>query len=159
MATHDGRFYAATVLSGVKPGMRAFDEEVFGPVACIVTFATEAEAIELTNNSDYGLAAGVISANTGRAVRIADELDVGMVHVNDQTVNGGPFAPFGGPRKSGNGTRIGGPADIENSPPGSGSRSRTQRPLSLLITPRTGMRASWPASPALASSCRRLPCR
>ncbi|API55226.1 benzaldehyde dehydrogenase (plasmid) [Rhizobium leguminosarum] len=111
--THDGRFYAATVLSGVKPGMRAFDEEVFGPVACIVTFATEAEAIELTNNSDYGLAAGVISANTGRAVRIADELDVGMVHVNDQTVNGGPFAPFGGPRKSGNGTRIGGPADIE----------------------------------------------
>ncbi|WP_261339176.1 aldehyde dehydrogenase family protein, partial [Rhizobium leguminosarum] len=84
------------------------DEEVFGPVACIVTFATEAEAIELTNNSDYGLAAGVISANTGRAVRIADELDVGMVHVNDQTVNGGPFAPFGGPRKSGNGTRIGG---------------------------------------------------
>ncbi len=56
--THDGRFYAATVLSGVKPGMRAFDEQVFGPVACIATFATEAEAIELANNSDYGLAAG-----------------------------------------------------------------------------------------------------
>ncbi|MGZ2505335.1 hypothetical protein ACVINI_005881 [Rhizobium beringeri] len=46
---------------------------------------------------------------------IADELDVGMVHVNDQAVNGGPFAPVGGPRKSGNGTRIGGPADIEES--------------------------------------------
>ncbi|MQT15567.1 benzaldehyde dehydrogenase [Segnochrobactrum spirostomi] len=111
--THDGRFYAATVLTGVTPGMRAFNEEIFGPVACIAPFATEAEAIEYTNSSDYGLAAGVISADTTRALRIADELDVGMVHVNDQTVNGGPFAPFGGPRKSGNGTRIGGPADIE----------------------------------------------
>lgn len=111
--THDARFYAATVLSGVKPGMRAFDEEIFGPVACIATFSSEQEAIALTNNSDYGLAAGVISANTARAMRIAEELDVGMVHVNDQTVNGGPFAPFGGPRKSGNGSRIGGPADIE----------------------------------------------
>lgn len=111
--THDGRFYAATVLAGVKPGMRAFDEEIFGPVACIAPFATEAEAIAYTNASEYGLAAGVISADTARALRIADELDVGMVHVNDQTVNGGAFAPFGGPRKSGNGTRIGGPADIE----------------------------------------------
>lgn len=111
--THDGRFYAATVLAGVTPDMLAFHEEVFGPVACIVTFKTEEEAIELTNNSDYGLAAGIISGNSGRAMRIAEELDVGMVHINDQTVNGGPFAPFGGPRKSGNGTRIGGPADIE----------------------------------------------
>lgn len=111
--THDGRFYAATVLAGVTPDMLAFHEEVFGPVACIATFKTEEEAIEMTNNSEYGLAAGVISGNSARAMRIADELDVGMVHINDQTVNGGPFAPFGGPRKSGNGTRIGGPADIE----------------------------------------------
>ena len=111
--THDGRFYAATVLAGVTSDMLAFHEEMFGPVACIATFKTEEEAIELTNNSEYGLAAGIISGNSGRAMRIADELDVGMVHINDQTVNGGPFAPFGGPRKSGNGTRIGGPADIE----------------------------------------------
>ncbi|KQS61306.1 benzaldehyde dehydrogenase [Rhizobium sp. Leaf371] len=111
--THDGRFYAATVLAGVTPDMRAFEEEIFGPVACIASFKTDAEAIALTNDSDYGLAAGIISSDTARALRIADELDVGMVHVNDQTVNGGPFAPFGGPRKSGNGTRIGGPADIE----------------------------------------------
>ena len=111
--THNGRFYAATVLAGVTPDMRAFKEEVFGPVACIASFRDEAEAVEMTNNSEYGLAAGIISANPARAMKIADELDVGMVHVNDQTVNGGPFAPFGGPRKSGNGTRIGGPADIE----------------------------------------------
>ncbi|XUY29244.1 benzaldehyde dehydrogenase [Agrobacterium sp. rho-8.1] len=111
--THEGRYYAATVLANVRPGMRAFEEEIFGPVACIASFKTDAEAIALTNDSDYGLAAGVISADTARALRIAEELDVGMVHVNDQTVNGGPFAPFGGPRKSGNGSRIGGPADVE----------------------------------------------
>ncbi|NTF33075.1 benzaldehyde dehydrogenase [Rhizobium skierniewicense] len=111
--TYEGRYYAATVLADVRPGMRAFEEEIFGPVACIASFKTDAEAIALTNDSDYGLAAGVISSDTARALRIADELDVGMVHVNDQTVNGGPFAPFGGPRKSGNGTRIGGPADVE----------------------------------------------
>jgi benzaldehyde dehydrogenase (NAD) len=111
--THDGRFYAATVLAGVKPGMRAFEEEIFGPVACIASFATDEEAIELANMSEYGLAAGVISRSTGRALALGEQLNVGQLHINDQTVNGGPFAPFGGRGKSGNGTRIGGPADIE----------------------------------------------
>jgi benzaldehyde dehydrogenase (NAD) len=111
--THDGRFYAATVLSGVKPGMLAFEEEVFGPVACITAFKTDDEAVELANSSDYGLAAGVISGNLGRAMALGDQLNVGQLHINDQTVNGGPYAPFGGRGKSGNGTRVGGPADIE----------------------------------------------
>jgi len=111
--THDGRFYAATVLSGVKPGMLAFEEEIFGPVACIVGFETDSEAVELANRSDYGLAAGVISGNVGRAMAVGDQLNVGQLHINDQTVNGGPYAPFGGRGKSGNGTRVGGPADIE----------------------------------------------
>jgi benzaldehyde dehydrogenase (NAD) len=111
--THDGRFYAATVLADVKPGMLAFAEEIFGPVACIVAFSSDAEAIELANASDYGLAAGVISSNFGRAMAVGEQLNVGQLHINDQTVNGGPFAPFGGRGKSGNGSRIGGPADIE----------------------------------------------
>ncbi|WP_404405276.1 benzaldehyde dehydrogenase [Pelagibacterium halotolerans] len=111
--THDGRFYAATVLSDVKPGMRAFEEEIFGPVACIVSFSSDAEAIELANMSEYGLAAGVLSQSVGRAMALGEELHVGQLHINDQTVNGGPFAPFGGRGKSGNGTRIGGPADLE----------------------------------------------
>ena len=108
-----GRFYPATVLSGVKPGMLAFEEEVFGPVACIVSFRSDEEAIALANRSDYGLAAGVISADIGRAMAVGEELEVGQLHINDQTVNGGPYAPFGGRGKSGNGTRVGGPADIE----------------------------------------------
>jgi benzaldehyde dehydrogenase (NAD) len=111
--TYNGRFYAATVLSGVKPGMLAFEEEIFGPVACVASFKTDEEAVALANRSDYGLAAGVISANLGRAMALGDQLNVGQLHINDQTVNGGPYAPFGDRGKSGNGTRVGGPADIE----------------------------------------------
>jgi benzaldehyde dehydrogenase (NAD) len=106
----NGRFYPATVLSGVKPGMQAFEEEIFGPVACIVSFGSDDEAVELANMSDYGLAAGVISASTGRAQSVGDRLMVGHLHINDQTVNGGPYAPFGGRGRSGNGSRISGPA-------------------------------------------------
>ena len=108
--THDGRYYAATVLSGVRPGMRAFDEEIFGPVACVVSFRTDDEAVELANMSEYGLAAGVISESVERAQNVGDRLCVGQLHINDQTVNGGPFAPFGGRGRSGNGSRISGPA-------------------------------------------------
>jgi benzaldehyde dehydrogenase (NAD) len=61
--THNGLFYQATVLTGVKPGMRAFSEEIFGPVACVVEFASDQEAVALANRSDYGLAAGVISGS------------------------------------------------------------------------------------------------
>lgn len=107
---HDGRFYAATVLAGVKPGMRAFEEEIFGPVACVASFKDDDEAVELANMSDYGLAAGVISASVGRAQSLGERLMVGHLHINDQTVNGGPYAPFGGRGRSGNGSRISGPA-------------------------------------------------
>ena len=110
---HNGRYYKPTVLAGVKPGMRAFEEEIFGPVVCLTSFGSDEEAIELANRSDYGLAAGVLSANAARALRLGEQLEVGQLHINDQTVNGGPFAPFGGRGRSGNGSRIGGPADID----------------------------------------------
>lgn len=111
--TPNGQFYPATVLSGVRPGMLAFEDEIFGPVACIASFGDDAAAIDLANRSNYGLAAGVISADVGRAMAVGEQLNVGQLHINDQTVNGGPFAPFGGRGRSGNGSRIGGPADIE----------------------------------------------
>ena len=59
--TFDGPYYRPTVLTGVKPGMRAFEEEVFGPVAAITSFATEEEAVALANQGEYGLSAGVFS--------------------------------------------------------------------------------------------------
>src|ERR1700688_1292557 len=68
--TFDGPFYRPTVLTGVKPGMRAFDEEVFGPVASITSFSTEDEAVELANSNEYGLSAGVFSRSVGRALAL-----------------------------------------------------------------------------------------
>lgn len=108
---HDRLFYEATVLSGVKPGMRAFDEEIFGPVATVVSFATDDEAIELANRTEYGLAAAIISPSVGRAMAIGERLQCGMLHINDQTVADECVNPFGGRGASGNGGSVGGPAD------------------------------------------------
>ena len=99
------------MLTGVKPGMRAFDEEVFGPVAAITSFATDDEAVELANRSETGLSAGVFSQDVGRAIAIGNRLNTGLLHINDQTVADEPHVPFGGSGASGNGTRIGGPAN------------------------------------------------
>jgi benzaldehyde dehydrogenase (NAD) len=111
--TFDGPFYRPTVLSGVKPGMRAFEEEVFGPVVAISSFATDDEAVALANDGEYGLSAGVFSADVGRAIAIGNRLHTGLLHINDQTVADEPHVPFGGVGASGNGTRIGGPANWE----------------------------------------------
>lgn len=108
----EGLFYAPTVLSAVRPHMRAFKEEIFGPVANIVTFATDDEAVALANDTEYGLSAAVISNSIGRAMAIAERLHAGLVHVNDQTVNDEVTNPFGGTGASGNHTNMGGPADI-----------------------------------------------
>jgi benzaldehyde dehydrogenase (NAD) len=110
--TYDGLFYQPTVLSGVRAGMRAFREEVFGPVANITSFASDDEAVALANDTEYGLSAAVISNSIGRAMAIANRLNVGLVHVNDQTVNDEVVNPFGGCGVSGNHTSMGGPADV-----------------------------------------------
>ena len=111
--SYEGLFYRPTVLSGVKPGMRAFDEEVFGPVVNITTFANDDEAVELANATSYGLAAGVISKSVGRAMALGGRISTGMLHINDQTVADDCVNPFGGRGCSGNGGSVGGPADID----------------------------------------------
>ena len=110
-ATHEGLFYAPTVLSNVRPGMRAFEEEVFGPVANIVVFDEDEEAAELASSTEYGLSAGIISASVGRAMALGERLHTGLLHINDQTVGDEGVNPFGGTGASGNGTSVGGPAD------------------------------------------------
>lgn len=111
--THEGLFYKPTVLSNVTPGMRCFDEECFGPVANLIAFRTDDEAVELANDSQGGLSAAVIGKSVGRAMAIGQRLRAGMVHINDQTVNDECINPFGGPGIGGNGGSVGGPADIE----------------------------------------------
>jgi benzaldehyde dehydrogenase (NAD) len=112
-ATHEGRFYRPTVLTGVTPAMPAFSEEIFGPVAPITTFRTDEEAIALANETEYGLSSGIYSNDVARASRIAAALKTGCAHINDQTVNDDPRIPFGGMGASGNGGRFGSISNLE----------------------------------------------
>jgi succinate-semialdehyde dehydrogenase/glutarate-semialdehyde dehydrogenase len=103
----DGLFFDPTLLVGVKSGMRILEEETFGPVAPIVGFTDEAEIIRAANATRYGLAAYVWTKDLGRAFRIAEQLEYGIVGVNDG-LPAVAHAPFGGVKFSGIG-REGGP--------------------------------------------------
>ena len=111
--TYDGLFYRPTVLADVKLDAPAWTEEIFGPVAPVVTFASDDEAVELANASEYGLAAGVYSRSVSRGLSVANRIRAGMLHVNDQTINDEATIPFGGMGMSGNGSRFGGEANVE----------------------------------------------
>jgi len=102
-----GNFYPPTILEGVRPGMAAFDEETFGPVAAIVSAKDEVEAIVLANKHAYGLGAGVFTRDLARGRRIAaTELEAGICVVND-FVKSDPRMPFGGVKQSGYGRELG----------------------------------------------------
>lgn len=100
-----GFFTRPTVLADVTPDMRVFQEEIFGPVLTVTPFDTEAEAIALANDTPYGLAGYVQTADPARADRVARTLRVGMVQVNGQSR--APGAPFGGVKASGVGREAG----------------------------------------------------
>jgi succinate-semialdehyde dehydrogenase/glutarate-semialdehyde dehydrogenase len=95
-----GLYFQPTVLVDVAPGMRMLEEETFGPVAPIVAFADEHEAVQAANNTPYGLAAYLWTRDLGRAFRVAEALDYGIVGVNDGLPST-PHAPFGGVKMSG----------------------------------------------------------
>jgi acyl-CoA reductase-like NAD-dependent aldehyde dehydrogenase len=101
--TYEGRVYKATVLSNVARDMRAWQEEIFGPVAPILTVADEKEALEVGNDTTYGLSAGVITPDLEKAIYLAEGLEAGMVHVNDASVDAEASVPFGGSKWSGQG--------------------------------------------------------
>jgi succinate-semialdehyde dehydrogenase/glutarate-semialdehyde dehydrogenase len=106
-----GYFYAPTLLTGVTADARMMREEIFGPVAPIATFATEAEAIARANNTEYGLVAYVFTRDLSRTLRVSEALEFGMVGINQGIVSN-PAAPFGGVKHSGFG-REGGFEGIE----------------------------------------------
>ncbi|RYC12600.1 NAD-dependent succinate-semialdehyde dehydrogenase [Nocardioides zhouii] len=106
-----GHFYPPTVLVDVPETARVFREEIFGPVAPIITFDSEAEAIARANDTEYGLVAYVFSRGHARVLRVSEALEFGMVGVNTGIVSN-PAAPFGGVKHSGFG-REGGFEGIE----------------------------------------------
>ncbi len=109
--THEGLFYRPTVLTDVSTDLPAWTDEIFGPVAPVVTFDTDDEALALANQTEYGLAGAVYSRSISRGLALAQRIRSGMVHVNDQTVNDEAIIPFGGMGASGNGSRFGGAAN------------------------------------------------
>ncbi|MGW8886150.1 NAD-dependent succinate-semialdehyde dehydrogenase [Streptomyces sp. NPDC055749] len=101
-----GAWFEPTVLTGVTEQMRAYREELFGPVAVIHRVADEDEAVELANNSPYGLGAVVQCDDEEHALRVADRLEAGMVYVNDAPGSAAEL-PFGGVKRSGIGRELG----------------------------------------------------
>jgi succinate-semialdehyde dehydrogenase/glutarate-semialdehyde dehydrogenase len=106
-----GTFFEPTVLTGVSDDMLCMNEETFGPLMPVTTFKDEAEVIQRANNTPYGLAAYVFTENIGRAIRISEGLEYGIVGLNDGLPSV-PQAPFGGFKESGLG-REGGHYGIE----------------------------------------------
>ena len=101
-----GAFYAATILDEVHPGMRAYEEELFGPVAVVLRAADEAEALRLANDTPFGLGAAVFSGDTARGERFALRMEAGAAFVNGM-VKSDPRLPFGGIKLSGYGRELG----------------------------------------------------
>lgn len=101
-----GFFHSPTVLADVAPGMPAFDEETFGPLAAIVPARNEQHAIELANATRFGLGATVFTRSRARARRIVPQIEAGCVFVND-FVRSSPELPFGGVKQSGYGRELG----------------------------------------------------
>ncbi len=108
----DNLVYHPTVITNVKPEMRLFREQTFGPVAPIVVVNDREEALAVANDSEYGLSAGILTNDFNQALDMALRLETGIVHIGDQTVNDEPQAPFGGVKGSGYG-RFGGQAALD----------------------------------------------
>ncbi|MEW1958226.1 aldehyde dehydrogenase family protein [Kineococcus sp. NPDC059986] len=104
--TRDGAFYAPTVLTGVTAGNDAYHEELFGPVAVVHSVRDEDAAVELANDTPYGLGSYVWTTDADQAQRVADRIEAGMVFVNCVLADS-PELPFGGIKRSGTGREMG----------------------------------------------------
>ncbi len=104
--TREGNFFTSTVLADVKPGNDAYYEEFFGPVAQVFKVRNEDEAVELANDTPFGLGSYLFTTDEAQAARVADKIDAGMVYVNCVLADS-PELPFGGIKRSGSGRELG----------------------------------------------------
>ncbi|HEX4011014.1 MAG TPA: NAD-dependent succinate-semialdehyde dehydrogenase [Solirubrobacteraceae bacterium] len=103
---HEGNFFSTTVLTGVTPDNAAYREEFFGPVAQVYRVKNEDEAVKVANDTPYGLGSYVMTNDPDQAMRVADQIDAGMVFVNAVGLEGAEL-PFGGVKRSGFGRELG----------------------------------------------------
>jgi succinate-semialdehyde dehydrogenase/glutarate-semialdehyde dehydrogenase len=104
--TREGNFFSTTVLTDIEPGNDAYNEEFFGPVASVYRVASEEEAVQLANDTPFGLGSYVMTNDAEQALRVADKLEAGMVFVNAVGAEGAEL-PFGGVKRSGFGRELG----------------------------------------------------
>lgn len=107
-----GRLFEPTILADVTTDMSVSQEELFGPVVCVIPFETEEDAINIANNTRFGLSGAVHTSNLERGVELAKKVHTGMIHVNDLTINDEPIVAFGGEKQSGLG-RLNGEWSLE----------------------------------------------
>lgn len=107
----DGTLFHPTVLADVTPEMSVAQEELFGPVACLMVFDTEDEAVAIANNTRFGLSGAIHTRNLDHGVELAKRINTGMIHINDTTIHDEPIVPFGGEKNSGLG-RVNGDASL-----------------------------------------------
>ena len=103
---HDGNFFETTILTDIGPDNDAYREEFFGPVASIYRVTGEDEAVKLANDTPFGLGSYVMTNDSTQAMRVADQIDAGMVFVNAAGLEGAEL-PFGGVKRSGFGRELG----------------------------------------------------
>lgn len=108
----DGRYVEPTILTGITSDMLVYQNETFGPLAPVIPFRSDDEAIAIANDTEYGLSSGVMTKDENRGLAIASALETGMSHINCSPVNDEPNAPFGGAKASGQG-RYGGRWSME----------------------------------------------
>lgn len=111
-APEDGTIMPATVVAGVTSDMAIYSAETFGPVTALVRAKDEEQAIEIANDTDYGLTCAIFTKDVGRGMEIAKRLTTGIAHINGPTVGDEAQMPFGGTKASGYG-RFGGTASID----------------------------------------------
>jgi len=111
--TYEGLFYQPTVLAEMSPEMPAYAQEVFGPVAPVIRFATADDAAKLAAETEYGLSLGILTRDVMRGLDLANRIPSGIVHINEQTVDDEANIPFGGVGASGTGARFGGGANAD----------------------------------------------
>ncbi|MEU0087102.1 aldehyde dehydrogenase family protein [Streptomyces sp. NPDC006274] len=99
--TAEGNLVSPSVLTGLPADSPVLSQEIFGPVALIIPFDGEDEAVRIANDSPYGLSGAVHTGDVERGVRLAKRVDTGMMHINDGTVHDEPIVPFGGEKRSG----------------------------------------------------------
>ncbi len=102
----EGAYYPPTVLSDVKPGMPAYDEELFGPVAAIIAAKDDADAVRIANDTVFGLGGAVFTRDAARGESLARQLEAGATFVNSPVASD-PRLPFGGIKESGYGRELG----------------------------------------------------